>query len=239
MGDVKVHFLDSKDRYLIKDLYMEAFDDKEAFVDYYINDFNGMTAVLEIDGAVVSMVNIHKKKLVYKGVTTEAAYIYGVATRENARKKGYMSRLMKFVLENIENDFELIFLIPAVDVNVYRGLGFELVRGNKLVNIYRDEISMTNSNIIDLQNYSDMQNYKEIDRPVYEIDNLKMYINDLLELDNTDYVRINVRPIMVYKGKENILNSDIVLNNQIIEEITIENILLDKIFEGFIYNEEV
>lgn len=95
----------------LKALWIEAFGDSMDYVDFFFNNrFNRIdTYVYLVDNVPVSMAFVFNEELCYKGEYLPAGYIYGVATANDHRSKGYSTQ----VLKRIHMDYPTTFLIPA------------------------------------------------------------------------------------------------------------------------------
>lgn len=126
-----MRYLNREERQAIRPLYEEAFDDTAAFVDYYLHSYvkgRSRCLVAEDAGEIVSMISIHPKQWrMRSGKSCAAWYLYGIATKKEYRRKGYMRFLMERVLADAKREeIAYVYLIP-VHPEVYEALGFRLV----------------------------------------------------------------------------------------------------------------
>lgn len=107
-----------------KSLYITAFQDDEEFTDLLFDLFyDSSCRYLCEDDKVVSM-------LFAMDVTLDGAkgkYIYAVATDENYRGKGYMSKLFRKVSDEFKDEYDFFCLKPMSEslFDYYGRLGFE------------------------------------------------------------------------------------------------------------------
>lgn len=126
-----IRYLSEDEREYIRPLYEEAFDDSQAFVDYYFHSYvrgRSKCLVAEDSGQIVSMISIHEKRWrMREEGTCTVWYLYGIATMRTHQRQGYMRRLMERILSDGEHaGIAYIYLIP-VNPKVYEELGFQLV----------------------------------------------------------------------------------------------------------------
>ncbi|MFI3328235.1 MAG: GNAT family N-acetyltransferase [Rikenellaceae bacterium] len=99
-----------------KRLWKEVFKDDDIFIDefmmhHYSN--SNMLRVTDNENRYVSM--LHIVDFACEGVG-KVAYIYGVATKESHRGKGYATKLMTAVMEKIKSkSYDAAMLIPAAN----------------------------------------------------------------------------------------------------------------------------
>lgn len=233
-----LRYLNKNERYKIKELYLNSFSDPEIFVEYYCEVFDGETAVCmdEEDEKIISMINIHKKSIVYNTKEYSAAYLYGVATRDEYKKKGYMKSLMKYVVSSLQNEgIEIIYLIPDVDKEIYEKSGFMLYRENKTVYFVKDS-----GKLIETINFSDSEVFEKsnmnvalLERNFTNTYTMKKHIGEMLDI--YDAVKYRVFPIMIY-GDIIEKFDDIYTDGQI---LSINELNIDLLYGGFMNNEDV
>jgi predicted acetyltransferase len=230
----------ANEKYRIKDIYMDIFDDTEGYVDFYTKEYSldTDTYVCEDDGEVVAMANIHYRNICYNGKVYKASYIYGVATRTQYRQLGIMTTIVTTLINNLKgNDIELIYLIPAISPSVYEKLGFRLIRGEKTYRVYNNKIC----------DFSEEYDSYEIFRTYESTEQMKKHIEDIFETYRCRYVEYKVYPVMIYEPVYDIQS----VNEEIQEfdsdrDVRIEHIesveklySLEIIYNRFMYNDEV
>lgn len=116
----------------VKQLYSEAFEDTAVFTSYFFEKEvpEDATHILGgyADGRLAAMMFLRDKTLVCGDEVLDGCYIYGVATAEKYRGRGYMGSLLKYAADYcMGQGRQIIYLIP-VDERIYRRHGFITVR---------------------------------------------------------------------------------------------------------------
>lgn len=114
-----IYKLDNSERQMTRELYEEIFsEDSKAFVDYYYTEKtkdNQIYAVKE-DGQLCAMLHLNPYTLLVNGNEKQAHYIVAVATKEEYRKRGFMSALIKRALQDMYQAGETFtYLMPAAE----------------------------------------------------------------------------------------------------------------------------
>ena len=114
-----IYKLDNSERQTTRELYEEIFsEDSKAVVDYYYTEKtkdNQIYAVKE-DGKLCAMLHLNPYTLLVNGNEKQAHYIVAVATKEEYRKRGFMSALIKRALQDIYQAGETFaYLMPAAE----------------------------------------------------------------------------------------------------------------------------
>ena len=121
----KIRFLNpsenGKTRALADVCFAPAYDND----DYYLNDIiDSRIAVIEDANTVYAMSHLRRMILTTAMGRCTAWYICYVATLPSLRRRGYMTRLLDFVLGTLKREGEaLTFLVP-VNKEIYRRFGF-------------------------------------------------------------------------------------------------------------------
>lgn len=117
------------DKNSTRKLYEEAFEDPKEFVDYYYEDKcidNRIIANVEED-EVISMLHLNPYFVNLNGKIVKSYYVVAVATVENRRHEGQMSRVFEKTFETLkEEHVPFVFLLP-VDQAIYSWMGFEKI----------------------------------------------------------------------------------------------------------------
>lgn len=108
---------------------------------------NAIGVVAEVDGKVVGICDIHRKR---PGSEVSHIGILGIAIKRGFRDKGIGRQLMEAVIEKSRGKFDMlildVFAINQRAISLYKKVGFveyaQLPRGTKRGNRYYDEISM-------------------------------------------------------------------------------------------------
>ncbi|MDO4961431.1 MAG: GNAT family N-acetyltransferase [Eubacteriales bacterium] len=119
-------FLKKEEYALSIPLFISCFGNDKEFMDEYYGGTvnNGRIAVIELDGRIISMVQLQPFTAVYRDRQVTVPYIMGVCTDPSHRHQGYMDALMRFCMDALALEaYPWCFLI-AVDKEIYRHLGF-------------------------------------------------------------------------------------------------------------------
>ena len=108
----------------VRHIYTEAFGASPFFDGLFFHTYRGDVRSLSVDGKIVSVLFL----LPCSANGRKCYYLYAAATAQEARGKGYMSRLVKEVLAEVDAP---LFLKPATDdlIPFYARLGFRLAKG--------------------------------------------------------------------------------------------------------------
>ncbi len=152
-----VRILEDNEKYKIRTLYEEIFDDTKEFVDYYFSSYikNTVNFVCEENNKIIGMATVHPKKLMVSEKLCTAGYIYGVATAPKHRGKGVMKKVLDAINKYaFENCYDYLYLIP-VNPAIYVGQGFKLVKEKKDIIYTADMKCDNNSSDIDIMKVSE------------------------------------------------------------------------------------
>lgn len=113
----------------IMDLWRLCFEDSEDFIQAFFTHIYQEKNVITIEenGGVISSLQLLPYSIHYHGKEIPAAYLYGVCTHPNYRKRGLMAKLLKKSFQEMERrGMELTFLLPAHDwlFDCYRKYGY-------------------------------------------------------------------------------------------------------------------
>ena len=108
----------------VRNLYTDAFGSNPFFDGLFFRAYRNRARTLSVNGKVVSVVFL----LPCSANGRSCYYLYAAATAATERGKGYMSRLIKEVLDSTDAP---VFLKPATDdlIPFYSKLGFHPARG--------------------------------------------------------------------------------------------------------------
>ena len=127
---MKIRKLETEEKQNTRELYEEVFsEDSKSFVDYYYEEKlkDNQIYAVEEDGKLQAMLHLNPYELMVNGSKKDVNYIVAVATRENYRKRGFMSELLKKALRDMYADGETFtFLMPASE-NIYLPFDFRTV----------------------------------------------------------------------------------------------------------------
>ena len=111
-----IRYLEAEEKGRTRELWKEAFQDSESFVDYYYTEKikDNRILVREMDGQIVSMLHRNPYRIYLRGTETVCDYIVGVATAVSERGKGHMRSLLIALLRDMqEEQMPFTFLMPA------------------------------------------------------------------------------------------------------------------------------
>ncbi len=109
----------------VRSLWETRFDDSPAFVDWYFAErFSPATsACLIADGRLVSAIQGYPMRLAIRDRTVPALMVSGVSTAEGYERRGYMHRVMRYILQLArQKGCPLVFHKPN-SLPVYETLG--------------------------------------------------------------------------------------------------------------------
>lgn len=127
---MKIRKLETEEKQNTRELYEEVFsEDSKSFVDYYYEEKlkDNQIYAVEEGGKLQAMLHLNPYELMVNASKKDVNYIVAVATRENYRKRGFMSELLKKALRDMYADGETFtFLMPASE-NIYLPFDFRTV----------------------------------------------------------------------------------------------------------------
>lgn len=110
-------YLNSQKKNDCRSLWEEAFpEDSQAFIDYYFTEKikDNRILVLKEEAEIAAMLHLNPYRVNVRGQVWYSDYIVGVATRQDKRRKGYMGRLLKHMLRELDEEgMPFCFLMPA------------------------------------------------------------------------------------------------------------------------------
>lgn len=137
MMSIKIRFLEKEEIIKAKKLYDKTFNDPKDFTEWFFAREIVNCEVLGgfVKDELVTVMFLNTKPLILNGQVLKGCYIYGVATEEKYRGRGYAKKLMDMgVKSRIRNGYEIIYLIP-VNEKIYRGMNFKTVRHRSLIRL--------------------------------------------------------------------------------------------------------
>lgn len=148
-----ISFAKKEDLPQIISLWDKIFSGEEEFSEYFFENIYNLenTLIMKKDEKIVSMLQM----LPFKSSFGDITYIYGVATDENHRKKGYALRLMEKSFEiSREKGQKYSVLIPAEQwlFGFYEKMGYNNVFYCKIEEIFNENIE----NISEKLEYTDI-----------------------------------------------------------------------------------
>lgn len=121
-----------------REIWEECFDDKPAFVDWYFqNRFRpeeGLGVFISTPGGPTLLADLHLApyRLRLRKKTYHSAYLVGLATRPQCRRRGLAKKLLTYALRHLaEKKIYFTFLMPF-DLNFYTRLGWGVISHHRL-----------------------------------------------------------------------------------------------------------
>ena len=122
---MEIRFLNRDEYGRTRALAAACFGSSDDLAGYYENVVReNRVAVLEDGGAILSMAHLHRMLAVYAEKSVPVWYILYVCTEKAHRHRGYMDRVMRFVLQTLQNEGEAFTFLVPVNREVYAHLGF-------------------------------------------------------------------------------------------------------------------
>lgn len=111
----------------IKEIWSYCFNDSESFMKYYFNDkYKYENTVIALDeGKIVSSLQLNQYKLSLNSKVYNTSYVVGVSTLPEGRGTGYMSKVIKFTLNELYKKGQLVSILMPIDYRLYRRFGYE------------------------------------------------------------------------------------------------------------------
>ncbi|ENY8961047.1 GNAT family N-acetyltransferase [Clostridioides difficile] len=158
----------------IKEIWSYCFNDTESFMKYYFNDkYKSENTVVALDeGKIISSLQLSQYKLLLNSKVYNTSYVVGVSTLPEGRGTGYMSKVMKFTLNELYKKGQLVSILMPIDYRLYRRFGYE--------HCY-DQIEYT-------INTDDLKNFKSSGKMIKS--NLSQ-IDDLIRIDRAFLNEVN------------------------------------------------
>lgn len=170
---MKVRYAKKNEKKIAIEHWKNSFKDSEDEIKFYFDnifDYKNYL-VLENKEKIVSSLHENPYILNFNFNEIKTKYIVGVSTPANEQRKGYMSILMKKMLQNsAKNNYPFVFLTP-INPDIYRKYGFE----------YFSKIITYN---FDIENLSDLKNSKDLEIIEVDVENKEEYLKDLIKIYN-------------------------------------------------------
>jgi predicted acetyltransferase len=122
---IRLGYARDKDLPQIMRLWKEAFGDEEPYTSWYFKTIYQpqRTCCLYLDDCPVSVIQFAPYQLCLQGKELPVAYLVGVCTDRLHQHQGYASSLMKFVIEQLREEFALLMLYTDIP-GFYLPFGF-------------------------------------------------------------------------------------------------------------------
>ncbi len=238
---MEIRYAKDNDINKVKEIWNYCFNDEESFVEYYFkNKYKSFNTIVALENKdVVSALQLNKYRLKINDKSYETSYVVGVSTLPQARGRGYMKEMMKFSLNELYKNDEIISILMPIDYRLYRKYGYEhcydqieynlnieSLRNFKMVGTFKEATNEHIKDIIDISNESlkDLNGNVLKDRDYYE--------NLLEEIKSENgYIYINHN-----EGYEGYMIYFINGDSMFVREIYYKNIRSLKSMLKFIYN---
>lgn len=111
----------------IKEIWSYCFNDSESFMKYYFSDkYKSENTVVALDeGKIISSLQLNQYKLLLNNKVYNTSYVVGVSTLPEGRGTGYMSKVIKFTLNELYKRGQLVSILMPIDYRLYRRFGYE------------------------------------------------------------------------------------------------------------------
>ncbi|MFI3209724.1 MAG: GNAT family N-acetyltransferase [Peptostreptococcaceae bacterium] len=233
-----IRYAKEKETTDVEYIWNYCFDDTEDFVNYYFNDkykLENNVVMLE-DNEVVSSLQLNKYRLNLNNKLYDTSYVVGVSTLPENRGRGFMKDIMKFSLNEMYKNDELISILMPIDFRLYRKFGYE--------NCY--DINQYELDINEISNFRISGTFKKVnDENIEELIKIKnrclKNYNGNIERDNFYYLNL-LKETKSENGHIYINDQDGYLvymikgSSMFIREIYYKNITSLKSMLAFIYN---
>ncbi|MDR1774085.1 MAG: GNAT family N-acetyltransferase [Clostridioides sp.] len=182
---IKARLATEKDLKDVRKIWDYCFNDPEEYADYYFQKRYkpNNNVVVELDGEIVSSVQLSPFKMKLGENEYDASYVIGVSTLPEARSKGCMKEMLTYSLNELYARNIYISILMPIDYRIYKRYGYE-----NCYDLMRYEIS-TN----DLKNFKQTGDFKKIDfaKEVdnQEIEELICFVRKYQENLNADNIR--------------------------------------------------
>ncbi|MGN0203650.1 MAG: enhanced intracellular survival protein Eis [Coprococcus sp.] len=128
-NNITIRYAQPSDREELYHLWQACFHDSDRFTDYYFDYYfrENRVLMLEDSARLQAMLHLNPYRLMTAGKPVDTFYIVGVATDEQYRHRGAMTRLLQTVFEDIRHDnVPFVYLMPA-DEAIYRPFQFAYI----------------------------------------------------------------------------------------------------------------
>ncbi|HGM3391379.1 TPA: enhanced intracellular survival protein Eis, partial [Clostridioides difficile] len=171
---MEIRYAKEEDIESIKEIWSYCFNDTESFMKYYFNDkYKSENTVVALDeGKIISSLQLNQYKLLLNNKVYNTSYVVGVSTLPEGRGTGYMSKVIKFTLNELYKKGQLVSILMPIDYRLYRRFGYE--------HCY-DQIEYT-------INTDDLKNFKSSGKMIKS--NLSQ-IDDLIRIDRAFLNEVN------------------------------------------------
>lgn len=128
-----IRYLNDNEKSMTRELYEQAFEDPETFLDYYyaerVQDRQILADIRVVEGRekICAMMHLCKRKMLLFQKEVYGCYIYAVATDQDFRRQGLMEGLFDHLKAHAPfSDLSFYYLVP-VNPKVYKKAGFHSV----------------------------------------------------------------------------------------------------------------
>ena len=143
------------------EIWKQCFSDSEEYIrTFYRENFARITVIIyEADGKPVSMVNLIDALVVGRNTQQNAKYLYAVGTLKAYRSKGYMSAVLRHIVNQAEESGRALFLKPSSPsiTEFYKPFGFYTKTYVRSVSLTPDERRSLTCDDISFAEYNRMR----------------------------------------------------------------------------------
>lgn len=166
--------LDEQELVQAKNLYKEAFNDSDAFIDLYFGSYakNNKGWFGFENNKLIFMAWLNEKRINFQNEKEKVGLIVAVATKKENQKQGVMKSFFESWLKEISLFYKHIF-IQAYNWNVYKKYPFSTCTIKKTYRLRKDQFlkpseifKITNYDLIN-DIYNQFVNYKNIENYTY------------------------------------------------------------------------
>lgn len=134
----------------IRSLWERTFtEDGPAFVDHYFDVYTSMDQVIGDveDDELRCMLHLNPYQVMWQGSLYDTSYVVGVATDEAHRRKGYMRKMLQWVLKERYDAGEVFSLLMPINSKYYDQFGFGFVQDVMLYKFKYESLGRDNRSV--------------------------------------------------------------------------------------------
>ncbi len=137
----------------LKQLYQEAFDDSEGYLNYFFNQKYRAENVVFVKASkmIVSALHLVKKTLLVDEIAYPLPFVVAAATLKSHRNQGYMNRVIKQTMTELYNRKYPLCALSPFEESFYQPFGFESVIRTNQVQVNIDDTSSFQKQVATLE----------------------------------------------------------------------------------------
>lgn len=189
----------------IKSLYKEAFDDSDAFIDLYFDNYmkNNEYYYIKHEGKIVFSCCNNIKRICIDNQKYNAAFIVAVSTKKEFQGKGIMKSVFQKWLDDLSFFYKHIF-IQAYNWDVYKSYDFKVCTNKNVYTLRHDQYlkpleydnDVDYDKIIEIHNQFIKQN--RIDNFSYKTKKENQLYYKMLKSENSDKIIVTRDAYIVF-----------------------------------------